>query len=306
VQNRIVHQAKHSLLVTGAAGHVGEETCRILNSTNRRVIATDISAPAVVDPRLNTSGIALVRCDLRQPEPIKELLASHPVRTIIHLAGVLPTAFRADPIAGAELNLTASVALMNEAIRAGVKRFIFASSMSVYGSVPSMRPLTEVEAATPDDPYGASKRAIELVGEALAANHQIEFVALRIARVVGPGIKKSSSLWRSQIFESNSPAPIHIPFASDAKLSLVHVHEVAQMLVTLADASEIKHSIYNSPAEIVEAGQLKTMVERTTGNRVELGPADANAGPTCDGSRFASEFRLSPRRMEDYLSAVGK
>jgi len=239
-------------------------------------------------------------------EQIKELLANYPVHTIIHLAGVLPTAFRADPIAGAELNLSASVALMKEAIRAGVKRFIFASSMSVYGSAPSLRPLTEIDPASPDDPYGASKRAIELVGEALASAHQIEFVALRIARVVGPGIKKSSSLWRSQIFEPSSPAPIHIPFASDAKLSLVHVHDVAQMLLALADAPEIKHLNYNTPAEIVEAGELKSMVERTTGNRVELGSPGAHAGPTCDGSRFANEFRFSPRKIEDHLSQLRK
>ena len=97
----------------------------------------------------------------------------------------------------------------------------------------------------------------------LSQSGAIEFVALRIARVVGPGIKKSSSPWRAQMFEAASPAQcISIPFAPDAELSLAHVEDVARMLISLAEAPTFRHSVYNSPAEIWTAHQVKELIER--------------------------------------------
>jgi nucleoside-diphosphate-sugar epimerase len=93
--------------------------------------------------------------------------------------------------------------------------------MSAYGTRATLRPLTEDDPAVPDDPYGVTKRAIELVGEALAKKGSVQFAALRICRVIGPGIKKSSSLWRSQVFEASTHKdPILLPFSPDANLSL--------------------------------------------------------------------------------------
>jgi len=151
-------------------------------------------------------------------------------------------------------------------VTAGVKRFVFASSMSVYGALRSESPVTEENPAVPDDPYGASKRVVEVVGETLARARQIEFVSLRIARVVGPGIKKSSSPWRSEIFErSGGLEAIRISFPPDARLSLVHAEDVGRMLVRLAEAKQARHTIYNTPAEIWEAGRLKDLIERRRG-----------------------------------------
>src|SRR5437763_1919973 len=111
---------------------------------------------------------------------------------VIHLAGMLPTAFQSDPLDGADVNLTGSLRLIHHSIRTGVKRFVFASSMSVYGSSASERPLNEDDLTCPDDVYGTAKKTIEVIGENLSKAGAIEFIALRIARVVGPGIRKTS------------------------------------------------------------------------------------------------------------------
>jgi nucleoside-diphosphate-sugar epimerase len=193
--------------------------------------------------------------------------------------------------------------LLRQAVNAKVKRFVFASSMSVYGSSFSARALTEEDLAAPDEPYGASKRVVELVGETLASRKAIEFVSLRIARVVGPGIKKTSSPWRSQIFERPSGRdPIQIPFAPDATLSLVHVEDVARMLITLSEPCRVRHSVYNTPVEMWEASHLKEVLEKVRGVRVELGQDGAQGGPSCDGSRFAEEFSFQLRGLRERLS----
>lgn len=270
------------ILVTGAKGHIGTELCRTLHASGRGFLGIDVKPDPARD---------IVACDLRAKDAVSKLFEIHPIRIVVHTAGILPGAFTKDPLQGAAVNVGGSVQLLQDAMRSKVKRFVFASSMSVYGSVASIRPLTEDDPAAPDDPYGGSKRAVELIGNALAQQSPLQFVSLRIARVIGPGIKRTSSTWRSQIFEPASAKDvIALPFAPDAKVSLVHVQDVAKMLTVLASAPYVHEHAYNTPAEIWEAKDLKHAVEELVGIRVELGVGDG--GPICHGERFAREFRF--------------
>jgi nucleoside-diphosphate-sugar epimerase len=268
------------VLVTGAGGHIGGEVSRLLKGARNNLLPLD----ACSDGTQN-----LVACDLTKKDETSRLFESYSVRAVIHLAAILPSAFLRDPLRGADVNLSASIELLRQAVKARTKRFVFASSMSVYGSTVSSRPLTEDDPVAPDEPYGASKRAVELLGETLTNTNAIQFVALRIARVVGPGIKRTSSPWRSSIFEpSSGQKTIDIPFAPESVLSLVHVEDVARMLSILVEIPETRSLIYNTPVELWEAQQLKKVVEEARGISVELQEGGPAGGPICDGSRFAS------------------
>jgi nucleoside-diphosphate-sugar epimerase len=201
------------------------------------------------------------------------------------------------------VNLTGSLRLMRHSVRAGVKRFVFASSMSVYGSHTSKQRLTEDDPAAPDEVYGAAKRTVEVIGENLSKAVAIRFIALRIARVVGPGIRKISSPWRSQIVEASpNSEPIRISFSPYAMLSLVYVEDVARMLLILLEAAHVNHCVYDTPVEIWQAKQLKEVVENVRGVPVDLdGDAGHGGGPICDGSRFAQEFEFRAAALRDRL-----
>ena len=293
-KSKLADDDEGNVLVTGACGHVGHAVCEILRSTGRPILPVDVDRDATKD---------LVLCDLTSKSEVSRLFHAHSIRAVIHLAGVLPSAFQSDPLGGADVNLSGSFALIRQAVDARVKRFVFASSMSVYGSSSPPRPLTEDDPAMPDEPYGASKRAVEVIGETLRNGTAFPFVALRIARVVGPGIRKTSSPWRSQIFElPRQLAPIHIPFSPEATLSLVHVEDVARMLITLADAAAMNSIVYNTPAETWKAKQFKHVLEEVRGISVELIEGGAQGGPICDGSRFAREFGFRLRRLRDRLA----
>ena len=73
-------------------------------------------------------------------------------------------------------------------------------------------------------------------------------------------------------------------------LPLVHVEDVARMLVALAETSKPRSSVYNTPVENWEARCLKEVIENTRGVHVEVSPHGPQGGPLCDGSRFAGEF----------------
>ena len=282
------------ILVTGASGQIGSEVCRALRANRYPILAVDVDP----DP-----AAGIVACDLREKSQIERLFQTNPIHAVIHLAAVLPTAFRADPLTGAQVNLSGACELLRQFVSARVQRFVFASSMAVYGLAARPHPCTESDPAIPEDPYGGSKRAVELVGEALAKTGAMEFVALRVARVIGPGARKTSSPWRSQIFDPPpGVASLAIPFAPEAHLSLVHVEDVARMLITLVEAPKLASLVYNTPSQQWEAARLKDVIEESVGIRVELGAAGAHGGPTCDGSRFTRDFGFELRGLRDRLA----
>jgi nucleoside-diphosphate-sugar epimerase len=147
---------------------------------------------------------------------------------------------------------------------------------------------------------------IEIVGENLQKNGSIEFMALRIATVIGPGARNTSSPWRSEIFERLGSKPsICLPYAPDDPLTVVNVNDVARMLVTLAQAKSVQHILYNTPAELLTAAQLKRAVEFTAPEtHVELSERTRPLAPLADGSRFTREFAFEITPLQHALRAA--
>src|SRR5439155_27356837 len=88
--------AGNVVLVTGAGGQIGSRLSSLLRAAGHRVLAVDIHANALenVEP-----------CDIRRDDHTARLFDSASIRTVVHLAGVLPTAFRPDPKTATEVNL---------------------------------------------------------------------------------------------------------------------------------------------------------------------------------------------------------
>ena len=92
-----------TILVTGACGHIGGQLCRTLRDAGRRILPLDVDQCNIPDA---------VMCDLRSKSDLAHVFQSHQIRIVIHLAGILPSAFRLDPLLGGDVNLAASCHLM--------------------------------------------------------------------------------------------------------------------------------------------------------------------------------------------------
>jgi len=295
------------LLVTGAAGFIGRAVFGLLRNTGVDCVATDKNAFASVeDGRKELAQHPVLACDLSDPQSLDALFASHDFDTIIHLAAILPGAASRGPIRATDVNVGGSMALLERATAHGVRRFILGSSTSVYGSAGTNAPISEQTPAAPIDVYGAAKRAVEIVGENLQKNGSIEFVALRIGTVIGPGARNTSSPWRSEIFEKlGSNKNISLPYAPDDPLTVVHVNDVARMLVTIAHAKSVQHILYNTPAELLTAAQLKQAVEfAAPETHIELSGRTRPLAPLADGSRFRREFAFEITPVQQSLRAA--
>jgi UDP-glucose 4-epimerase len=172
------------ILLAGGAGFIGSHSSRQLLARGHRVtVVDDLShghRPNVPD------GAALEVLDLRSPGLVP-LVARLQPDAVLHLAAQMDVRKSVtDPTFDASVNVLGTVNLLESARRAGVKRFVFASSGgAVYGEQDEF-PATESHPRRPASPYGTSK----LCGEEYLALYQrtfgLPFAAMRYANVYGP------------------------------------------------------------------------------------------------------------------------
>jgi UDP-glucuronate 4-epimerase len=180
------------VLVTGAAGFIGSHLVQALVDQGDDVVGIDNFDPFY--PReMKERNLAEVgqgrfdfhELDLLDVPRLRSLLT--PETIIVHLgakAGVRPSL--ADPVGYARVNVTGTAAVAEAARQAGVSRFVFGSSSSVYGDSTPVPFREDAVAVVPVSPYAATKRAGELLLEAIAPIYRLRVVSLRFFTVYGP------------------------------------------------------------------------------------------------------------------------
>jgi nucleoside-diphosphate-sugar epimerase len=284
----------NSVLVTGGRGFIGRAVRKLLHRSGYTVLALD--QPELPAPGTGYFAPGLeITIDITDLEQLRSLFQAREIAAIVHLAAILPTAAQREPERATQVNVEGSLNLLEMARQFRVRRFIFGSSLSVYGTCPADQVVTEMDRGAPEDVYGAAKLYVEQLGRAYRQAHGMEFVSLRIGRVVGPGARSVTSAWRSAIFErlgTASAAEIEIPYADSERILLVHVEDVAKMFVHVLRAGVPAQCVYNAGCESVIVGELKSEIERLNPRvRVKLGGQAVVGNPRrVDWSRFAGEF----------------
>lgn len=172
-----------TVLVTGGAGYIGSHMVWELLDHGEDVVVID---------RLSTGfdwaipeAAELVVGDIGDQALVEEVIKRKSVDSIIHFAGsiIVPESV-ADPLGYYLNNTVKSRALIESAVRCGVRNFIFSSTAAVYGS-PNSNPVTEDESLKPESPYGSSKLMTEIMLRDTAAAHDFAYTALRYFNVSG-------------------------------------------------------------------------------------------------------------------------
>ncbi len=296
-------EAKKSVLVTGGRGFVGRAVVNLLRRKGYPVLSLDRS-PIRELAHEDSTGEFL--CELGDMVGLQGLFERNPISGVIHLAAMLPTAAQQNPLAATQVNIQGSVNVFEMARLFRVQRFVFGSSLSIYGTYPASRTVSEFDPAAPEDLYGAAKLYVEQFGQACRERFGTNFASLRIGRVVGAGSNSVSSAWRSEIFEllrTDKPAEIIVPYRPSERILVVHVDDVAAMLLALVAATKTEHAIYNAPCESILVGDLKRVVESLNPKlTVRLGDGRPAGNPQMlDFSRFDREFAVQTTPIFDRL-----
>jgi UDP-N-acetylglucosamine 4-epimerase len=180
-------------LVTGVAGFIGSNLAQSLLELDQEVVGLDNFATGKRENLHEVRDLVgsgrwdrfrFVEGDVSSSEVCREAIAG--VDVVLHQAalGSVPRSI-AEPLNSNRANVTGHLALLEEARRAGLRRFVYASSSSVYGDSPAL-PKVESELGRPLSPYAVTKLADELYATVYGYLHGTETVGLRYFNVFGP------------------------------------------------------------------------------------------------------------------------
>ncbi|MCL5018855.1 MAG: SDR family oxidoreductase [Patescibacteria group bacterium] len=296
------------ILVTGGNGFIGKHICSRLVKEGKRVVIADKDIKNISNTERNCT---YEECNIESRDQISRVFMKYSFTTVVHMAAMLQTASQNNPIESANVNVRGGLYLFEKAYQSGVSRFIFGSSISVYGSQLNVTShgVNETDPASPEDIYGTGKRYIEIAGEMFGKKFGVSFISLRIGSVVGPGAENTSSKWRSEVFEklrATKSTTITIPYRSDVAIPLVHVEDVADMIKLLIAIESPEHTIYNAPAETWRLAELAHYIKSIHSNVTIVFGANERKGFPCfiNGQRFIDEFRWTGFSLKEHFREV--
>jgi UDP-glucose 4-epimerase len=172
-----------SILVTGGAGYIGSHMVHELADAGERVVVLD-NLSTGFDWAV-AAGVPLLIGETGDQSLVGQIIREYKVESIIHFAAslVVPDSVR-DPLGYYKNNTVNSRALIETAIKNGVRQFVFSSTCAVYGN-PAQVPVTEDTLPAPMSPYGWSKLMTEIMLRDAGTAHDLRYVILRYFNVAG-------------------------------------------------------------------------------------------------------------------------
>lgn len=257
-----------NLFLTGGTGFVARRLLDLLSSGDFRITCA---------VRRKTSFIGTVRPVIGMLDGATDWSAHlEQCQVLIHTAArahVMKDEV-ANPLAEyRKVNVDGTLNLARQAVNAGVRRFVFISSIKVHGEqTPPGQPFTADDSLAPEDAYGISKMEAEQGLQALAEKTGMELVVIRSPLVYGPGVKGN---FANMISLVNKGLPLPLG-AIHNKRSLVALDNLVDLIVTCIDHPAAANQIFLAgDGQDLSTTELLRGVGRAMGKPARLIPVPA-------------------------------
>jgi len=174
------------VLVTGGAGFIGSHLVDGLMSEGFDVVVLDDFSSGRrenLSVYFGKSNFCFVEGDVRVKADVEKALEG--VDVVFHFAAIVSVDFSVkNPLLVNEVNVGGTLNVLRESLKAGVKRFVYASSCAVYGESVNL-PINEEQPTKPMSPYAVSKLAAEYYCRVFCGIYGLETVCLRFFNVFG-------------------------------------------------------------------------------------------------------------------------
>ncbi len=270
-------------LVTGATGFIGRELCQQLAAAGHEIVPYSCSGQALDD------GTATIPIDLRTDSPDESDMACADV--VFHLAGIAHQ--QAPAIDYEKVNHQAVVRLARQARIAGVKAFIFLSSVKAMGAAPGPAARAEGDGVLPLDDYGLSKWLAESALSREFRGGDMSVCIIRPTLVYGPHVKGNLQRLARGI-NRGLPRPPEI-----GGRSMIAVGDLCRLMLTLAEQRKAGVSTYiASDGEVYSLRRMYEAIRRARGRGRGLA--------WCPRWLWALACSLQDRRNREAQSAWSK
>ena len=248
------------ILVTGGAGYIGSVVVdQLLERSFKVVVLDDLSAG---HRQAVARGAGFVQGGVGNRELVESLLERENIEAIIHLAAfaLVPESV-AQPQKYVTNNVTAAHVLLDAAVRAKIRRFVFSSSCAVYGH-PATIPITEDSPLEPVNPYGETKRDFERVLANVAPKHGMGVVSLRYFNASGA---------TARLGEDHNPETHLIPNVLTAALGKRPALEIYGTDYSTSDGTAVRDYVHVADIADAHLRALDVALDGASAVAVNLG-----------------------------------
>jgi UDP-glucuronate 4-epimerase len=243
-----------SILVTGGAGFIGSHFIEhLLATTRHRIVCldnfSDYYDPAI--KRANVAGlfghdrVTLVRGDFCDQPELIELLETHEVDRIVHLGGYPGVRYSVEhPDIYQQVNAIGTLRVLEAARQTKIRRVVVVSSSTVYGRGAKAPFVEDAPLGVPLSPYGASKRAAELMALTYHELHRTPAVCVRLFSVYGPRLRPdlAMTLFAGRILHGS---PIVLYGDGSIRRDFTHVSDICRGLAAVLHTPGVEGEVFN-------------------------------------------------------------
>jgi nucleoside-diphosphate-sugar epimerase len=280
------------IVITGGAGYVGSVLTPYLISKGHKITVLDLMLYG--DTLKKDKNLKIVKGDIRNIELLKEIIKGNDI--VIHLACISnDPSFELNPTLGKEINLDAFTPLVEISKNFGIKKFIYASSSSVYG-VKTEKNVNESMSLEPLTDYSKFKADCEKILFRYDSKN-FTTVALRPATICGYSPRQRLDLVvniLTNLAYHNREITI---FGGDQLRPNIHIQDMvkAYELFIDADDEKINGKIFNIGFENLTVNQLASEVQKVIGADVTIKKL-----PTNDNR----SYHISSKKIQEELGFV--
>jgi UDP-glucuronate 4-epimerase len=266
-----------NILVTGGAGFIGSHLVDRLLAKGCRVTVlddfNDYYDPRIkrgnVAPHLKNPRYALVEGDIRDRQLLAQIFTEGKDKfdLVVHLAaraGVRPSLMQ--PSLYCDVNVVGTSLILDAAVKSGIKKFVFASSSSVYGDNEKV-PFSETDSVdNPVSPYAATKRAAELVCYTYHHLFQMDIACLRFFTVYGPRQRPEMAIHKfTRLISEGKPLPMFGDGGTERDYT--YIDDIIDGVISIIERHR-GYEIYNlGDSNPIPLARLVKLIEETLGKK---------------------------------------
>jgi UDP-glucuronate 4-epimerase len=267
-------------LVTGAAGFIGARTSELLIKDGHTVAGID-SMNDAYDPRMkeyrlrklqDLPGFTFHRLDISQKSVI-EPFKSERFDGVINLAARAGVRFSVeDPWVFVESNVLGTLNMLEICRQTGTKKFVVASTSSIYGAEPPYPTPESASSSEPLQPYAASKKGAEAMCHAYHYLYDIDISVVRYFTVYGPAGRPDLALFRFVQWISEG-LPVRVNGDGEQSRGFTYIDDIARG--TILALKPVGYEIINLGGhEVITINDLIRLIEDVIGKKaiVQYGP----------------------------------